>query len=63
VQTEGATDIKEVAETDDPSLNAFALAQGNDELLADIDDALADLAADGTLAEIGEQYFGVDVSK
>jgi len=63
VQTEGATDIKEVAETDDPSLNAFALAQGNDELLADIDAALAELAADGTLAEIGEKYFGVDVSQ
>lgn len=63
VQTEGATDIKEVAETDDPSLNAFALAQGNDALLADIDAALAELADDGTLAEIGEKYFGVDVSK
>ncbi len=63
VQTQGATDIKEVAATDDPSRNAFALAQGNDELLADIDTALAELAADGTLAEIGEKYFGQDVSQ
>ena len=63
VATEGADDIKIVAETDDPSLSAFALTKDNEKLTADINAALAELAADGTLASIGEKYFGADVSK
>ena len=63
VATEGADDIKIVAETDDPSLSAFALTKANDTLTADINAALAELAADGTLAKIGEKYFGEDVSQ
>ena len=63
VATEGADDITIVAETDDPSLSAFALTKQNKKLTADINAALAELAADGTLATIGEKYFGADVSK
>jgi len=63
VATEGADDIKIVAETDDPSRSAFALTKANAKLTDDINAALADLAADGTLAKIGEKYFGEDVSK
>ena len=63
VATEGADDITIVAETDDPSLSAFALTKQNAKLTDDINAALADLAADGTLAKIGEKYFGEDVSK
>lgn len=59
----GADDIKIVAETDDPSLSAFALTKDNTTLTADINTALAELGADGTLAEIGTKYFGTDVSK
>jgi cystine transport system substrate-binding protein len=55
--------LKIVAETDDPSLNAFAFAKGNTELVDAVNDALAELRADGTLAEISEKYFGADVSQ
>lgn len=55
--------IEVAAETDDTSLSAFALTQDKEALVAAIDEALAELAADGTLAEIGEKYFGADVSQ
>lgn len=41
---------------------AFALRKDSG-LLEPINAALAELAADGTLAEIGEKYFGSDISK
>jgi L-cystine transport system substrate-binding protein len=63
VATEGVDDITIVAETDDPSLSAFALTKKNEKLTTDINAALAELAADGTLAKIGEKYFGADVSQ
>jgi cystine transport system substrate-binding protein len=63
VATEKADDIKIVAETDDPSRSAFALTKDNSALTTEINTALAELSADGTLAEIGEKYFGADVSK
>jgi cystine transport system substrate-binding protein len=62
-KSQGATGIKVAAETDDPSLSAFAFAKGNTELRDAINEALEELAADGTLAEISEKYFGADVSK
>ncbi|MET1051608.1 MAG: amino acid ABC transporter substrate-binding protein [Mycetocola sp.] len=55
--------IKVVAETDDPSRSAFALKKGSDDLADAINEALAELSDDGTLAEISEKYFGEDVSK
>lgn len=55
--------IKIAAELEDASLNAFAFTQDKEELVAAVDDALAELAADGTLAELGEKYFGADVSQ
>jgi L-cystine transport system substrate-binding protein len=54
--------IKVAAETDEASLNAFAFTQDKQDLVAAFDEALAELAADGTLAELGEKYFGQDVS-
>ena len=62
-KTHGDSGLKIAAETDDPSRNAFALRTGNDALLADINAALAGLQADGTLAAIGQKYFGQDVSR
>ena len=55
--------IKIVAETEDPSRNAFALKKGSDVLADAINTALDELREDGTLAEISEKYFGEDVSK
>ena len=62
-KTEGDTGLTIVDETDDPSLNAFALPTGSDDLAAAINEALAELRAEGTLAEISERYFGSDVSE
>lgn len=62
-KTEGDTGLKIVDETDDASRNAFALRKGSDDLAAAINEALADLRADGTLAAISESYFGSDVSE
>ena len=60
--TEDASGIKAVAETDDTSQSAFAFVKGSTSLATAVDDALAALAADGTLAEISTKYFGVDVT-
>jgi cystine transport system substrate-binding protein len=63
-QTEGGdTGLKIVDETDDASENAFAFRKGSDDLVEAVDTALADLRAEGTLAEISEKYFGEDVSE
>ncbi|MCR8669936.1 transporter substrate-binding domain-containing protein [Agrococcus sp. HG114] len=59
----GETGLEAVAETDEVSESAVALRQGSESLAAAIDEALAALAADGTLAEISESYFGEDVSQ
>jgi len=61
--TNGPTGLKIAAETDDPALNAFAFTKDKTALQAAVDEALADLRADGTLAQISEKYFGVDVSE
>ena len=55
--------IKIAAELDDASLNAFAFGKDKQELVTAFDEALAELAQDGTLAELGEKYFGADVSQ
>ncbi|WP_353815886.1 amino acid ABC transporter substrate-binding protein [Agromyces sp. SYSU T00266] len=55
--------IEVAAETDETSESALALTQDKEALVAAIDEALAELAADGTLAELGEKYFGADVTE
>ncbi|RXZ46212.1 amino acid ABC transporter substrate-binding protein [Agromyces binzhouensis] len=55
--------IEAAVETDESSESAFALTQDKEALVAAIDEALEALAADGTLAEIGEKYFGADVTE
>ncbi|MFS0866641.1 amino acid ABC transporter substrate-binding protein [Microbacterium sp. 179-B 1A2 NHS] len=62
-KNEGPTGLKVAVETDEPSLSAFATTKDKEELVTAIDDALAELREDGTLAEIGEKYFGADVSE
>jgi cystine transport system substrate-binding protein len=58
----GDTGLAIAAETADFSRSAFALASGSDSLARAVDDALAVLAEDGTLAEISAEFFGDDVS-
>jgi len=55
--------LKIAATSDDVSHNAFAFRKGSDDLVDAVDKALADLAADGTLAQISQKYFGADVTK
>lgn len=59
----GETGLQVVAETESTSENAFAFRGGSESLVAAVDEALAALEADGTLAEISERYFGEDVSQ
>jgi len=60
---DAASKLKIAAETDDPSRNAFVVAKGGAALIAAVDDALDELRADGTLAEISQKYFGEDVTE
>ncbi len=62
-KTEGDTGLKVAAETEDVARNAIAFRKGSDSLVKAVDEALADLRADGTLARLGEKYFGEDVSQ
>lgn len=55
--------LKIAAETEDTSLSAFALAKNNEALAEAITDALGELRTEGVLAELGEKYFGADVSE
>ncbi|MGW6130726.1 amino acid ABC transporter substrate-binding protein [Cellulomonas sp. NPDC055163] len=62
-QEGGADGLKIAAETEESSQSAFALPKGADALTERIDEALAALAEDGTLAEISSTYFGEDVTR
>ncbi len=58
----GDTGLVIAAESDDVSRSAFAFVAGSDALAAAVDDALATLATNGTLAGISAEFFGEDVS-
>lgn len=55
--------IKVAATTEESSQSAVAVRKGDTELVDAINAALGELRADGTLAEISEEYFGSDVSE
>ncbi|WP_148572337.1 amino acid ABC transporter substrate-binding protein [Nocardioides caldifontis] len=61
--TEGDTGLEIAVETDEESRSAVAFRKGSDELVDAVDEALAKLQEDGTLAKISEKYFGEDVSR
>ena len=63
VNTNGQSGLEVAAETDDPSLSAFAFTKDKQALVDAIDEALAELRDEGVLAELGEKYFGADVSE
>jgi L-cystine transport system substrate-binding protein len=62
LETTGDTEVQIAASTEDQTEQAFALDKDS-ELTEQIDGALAELRADGTLAEISEKWFGTDVSE
>lgn len=55
--------VKIAATKDDADHSGVLIRKGNPELLQAINEALADIKADGTYAEISEKYFGADVSQ
>ncbi len=55
--------IEVAAETDETSESAFAFTKDKADLVAAIDEAIAELREEGVLAELGEKYFGADVSQ
>lgn len=61
--TDDASGIKVAAETEEESQSAFVVTPEHEALAEAIDGALDDLRADGTLAELGDKYFGEDVSE
>jgi len=61
--TEDASGIKVAAETEEESQSAFVVTPEREALAQAVDGALEELRADGTLAELGEKYFGEDVSE
>lgn len=54
--------VKIVAESDDVSEMAFTFNKGNEELVDAVNQQLAAMKEDGTLAKISEEWFGEDVS-
>lgn len=56
------TSTKIVAESDDVNSSAIVTEKGNEELLAKINKAIEELLADGTIAEISDKYFSMDIS-
>jgi len=58
----GDIGVEIVDETEEVSESAVTFRQGSEDLVAAVDEAIATLTADGTLAEISERYFGEDVS-
>ena len=55
--------LKIAATLADASQNAALVRKGNESFVKAVDDALAKLAADGTLSQISNKYFGKDVTK
>jgi cystine transport system substrate-binding protein len=62
-KTENDPALSVALETEERATNAFAFRKGSDSLVKAVDEALAELRADGTLAEISKRYFGADVSR
>lgn len=62
-KSQADTSLKIAATSQDVSHNAFAFRKGSDDLVKAVDDALAQLRADGTLATISQKYFGADVTQ
>ena len=64
-RTHPDSNIQVVAFSDEPERVAIPVRKGDDSatLLAAINDALAQMDADGTLSRLSVKYFGMDISK
>ncbi|MFC4557877.1 transporter substrate-binding domain-containing protein [Virgibacillus kekensis] len=62
IQKQGEEEIKIAAKQDDASKTAFAFNKGNEELVQAVNEQLKAMKEDGTLAKIGKEWFGEDVS-
>ena len=65
LKTTGETALKVAAKDAELTEYAVPLKKGsdNDTLRAEINKAIADMKADGTLSKISEKYFGADITK
>ncbi|MEU0544822.1 amino acid ABC transporter substrate-binding protein [Nocardia sp. NPDC005978] len=63
VKTKNDTSVKIAGKTGETTKQAFAARKDDQALTDQINKALDELRADGTLAKISDKYFGVDVSK
>ena len=55
--------VKVAAEATEINESAILIRQGDEELQAKINEALAELREDGTITEISLKYFGEDISQ
>lgn len=55
--------VKVVAEKENADASGIIVRKGDDELVAALNKALAEIKADGTYDKISQKYFGQDVSK
>ncbi|MCD1280185.1 amino acid ABC transporter substrate-binding protein [Psychrobacter sp. CCUG 69069] len=58
-----ALEIKLTAPASEQRGSGLVLIKGDDAVVAKLDEAMAELAADGTLTKLSEEFFGADVSQ
>lgn len=63
LKSTGDKSVKVAFTLDDQALNQVFVLRKDSGLVPAVNKALADLKADGTLAKLGEKYFGRDISK
>lgn len=56
-------EVKLVAPESEQRGSGLVLLKGNDEAVAKLDEAMAELQADGTLTQISQEFFGADISQ
>ena len=61
-KTKADNAVKVAGTTGDTSEQAFAARKDSAQLITDVNRALSELRADGTLKQISDKYFGTDVS-
>ena len=55
--------MRVAAELEDAEYSGILMRQGQDDLVAAVNAALADIKTDGTYQAIADKYFGADVSQ
>ena len=60
---DAALEIKLTAPVSEQTGSGLVLIKGDDAVLAKLDEAMAALAADGTLTKLSQEFFGADISQ